>query len=109
MRLSITFFIIIGTEFLVLGASALLIGFHSIDLSMNMYKLANSENFDINNYVDETVGGYFITYDTMYITGIKTVLMSAFLIFAGTWNFTIGIAMIPRQKKTPVAEEVFRR
>ena len=76
-----------GIVFLLLGISLFWTGWHNIDLAYNMMRWAYYENFNIDNWVDRTLGDRTLNNVEMYLSGTKLMVLSLPFML-------IGIALI---------------
>lgn len=52
------------------------IGFHNVDLSVNVMRISMFENLDYNHYSDTTLNGSILNYDCIYILGLKQMFIA---------------------------------
>ena len=76
--------LLLGLLQLIAGMSFFWMGFHAIDLSVNIMQFCYAHNLRCENYKDITLGGAEFTYKETYMNGLKLLLLSLPFIILGT-------------------------
>jgi hypothetical protein len=80
-------FLYIGFSAVMGGIAVFFVGFHNVDLSVNIMRISYFENLNYSRYVDRTINDKIITYDDGYIIGLRQQIAGLLISLWGTLMF----------------------
>jgi len=78
---------IAGVLYLLLGSMMFWNGYSDVDYSRNFLMLAYWEGLDYESFGDTTLGGKILTFDEIYVKGLKWMI-------SGCFGNMLGVAMV---------------